>query len=54
MKGGRKMAISPGYVDRKVHLYLLADSETGILIDIYFYWNPTEEQIRIAGEKLFS
>ena len=27
MKGGRKMAISPGYVDRKVHLYLLADSE---------------------------
>jgi len=34
--------------------YLLADSETGTLIDIYFYWNPTEEQIRIAGEKLFS
>ncbi len=36
------------------HRYLLADSETGTLIDIYFYWDPTEEQIRIAGKKLFS
>ena len=27
MKGGRKMSISPGYADRKVHLYLLADRE---------------------------
>ncbi len=33
--------------------WLLSNPGSGTLIDITFYWTPTPEQIRIAGQKLF-